>query len=187
LKIEKLSDSKIKLTVTFEDMERLGVNLEHFVTDTPQAREFFRQLMKQAETETGFRAENAHLMIEAMPAKSDGIVFFVTNLDTHVFRDRKPRVRAKAVTENKNIFIYEFEQFDDICDFVKTSAPLHKGGAVYSLDESYYLIADTEMSPLISEYGKKVTAEHITPIYLSEHGKCIIGKDAIGTIEKYFN
>ena len=186
MKIEKLSDSKIKLTVTFEDMERLGVKLEHFIEDTPQAREFFKQIMKRAEDETGFCAENAHLMIEAMPVKSNGIVFFVTNLDTHVFQNKKPRVRAKAVTENKSIFIYEFEYFDDICDFVKIAAPLQSGGAIYSLNGKYYLISDSEISPLIFEYGRRTVKEYITPIYLSEHGTCIIEKDAISTIEKYF-
>ena len=133
------------------------------------------------------KAENARLMIEAMPAKPDGIIFFITNLDTHASRSGKARVRARAVAEDKNIFIYEFECFDDICDYVKNSSELTGGGALYSFGEKYYLISDGELNPFVFEYGKRVKEEYITPIYLSEHGKCIIDKDAVKTIEKYFN
>ena len=80
MKIEKLSESKIKFTVSREDMERWGITVESLITDTPKARELFKILIKRAEDETGFFAKGSNLMIEAQPGKGDAIILFITKL-----------------------------------------------------------------------------------------------------------
>lgn len=183
MRIERLSESKIKFTVTYEDMEKWGISIESFIEDTPKARELFKVLIEKAETETGFRAGNSRLMIEAQPGKYDEIVLFVTNLDIQEGRNKKGKLRAKAIMPDPDVF--KFEKFDDLCDFVKNCTHKNYGGAVYLLDDVYYLVSD-EVNARIVEYGKPVYTGGITSAYLKEHGKCIIEKDAICTIEKYF-
>ncbi len=184
MKIEKLSESRIKFTVSLEDMERWGISLESLVMDTPKARELFKVLIKRAEVETGFCADNARLMVEAQPGKGNAIILFVTNLDVQQAQSGKMRVRAK-ITEEKRHRIFKFENFDHVCDFVKIASG-QKGGAMYVCEEKYYLVLSGICSALISEYGREILKGEITLPYLKEHGKCIIEDKALETIEKYF-
>lgn len=183
MKIEKLSESKIKFTVYLEDMERWGISLESLAADTPKARELFNLLIKRAEIETGFSAANSRLMIEAQPGKDDAIVLFITNLDMQQ-AGGKMRVRAKAAPDRKNkIFI--FDDFENLCTLASVNKN-DEGGTLYTLDGRYYLVLNSDCAAGISEYGKETKRDEITLSYLNEHGKCIIERDALKTIEKYF-
>ena len=184
MKIEKLSESKIKFTVSREDMERWGITVESLITDTPKARELFKILIKRAEDETGFYAKGSNIMIEAQPGKGDAIILFVTNLDMHLQSLGKGRLRAKAVQQSTH-FIYEFENFDDLCEFAKLKNNIEKS-SLYSFEKNYYLVLFESCSAIINEYGKEMKKNEITLPYLKEHGKCIAEKDALITIEKYF-
>jgi len=189
MKIEKLSDSRIKLTVTGEDMKAHGISLESFVNDTPQMRSFFHALIKRAEAETGFCANNSRLMIEAHPYDAGGVILFVTNLDREqgISSPRKSRLRAKAIEHKKDTSIFEFENFDGICNFVKTCDCMYRGGSIYLYKDKYFLVADNNINPLIFEYAEKLCTNPLMESILKEHGKCIIEKNAIDIIDQYFN
>ena len=188
MKIEKISDSKIKLTVTGEDMLLHGISLESFVNDTPQMRSFFNTLIKKAEAETGFCAENSRLMIEAHPSDAGGVILFVTNLDREeVSSVKKPKIRAKAIETKKETSVFEFDSFDGICNFVKECTCYYRGGSVYSYRDKYYLITANSITPLVFEYASKLVKEPLFEAMLTEHGKCVIEKNAIDIIDQYFN
>lgn len=184
MKIEKLSESKIKFTVSREDMERWGITVESLITDTPKARELFKILIKRAEDETGFFAKGSNLMIEAQPGKGDAIILFITNLDTHLQSLGKGKLRAKAVRQNTH-FIYEFENFDDLCEFAKLKNDIEIS-SLYLFEKKYFLVLFKPYGAIINEYGKEMKKDEITLPYLKEHGKCIAENDALITIEKYF-
>lgn len=80
MKIEKISENKIKCTLNREDLESHNIVLTEFAYGSEKAREFFRELMLQAEDEVGFEAEDIPLMIEAIPVNQDCIVLFVTKV-----------------------------------------------------------------------------------------------------------
>ncbi len=46
MKFEIISTNKIKITVTNEDMDMLGISFENFIIDSPERSELFRSLIK---------------------------------------------------------------------------------------------------------------------------------------------
>ncbi len=80
LKIERISENKIKCTLDREDLASHNLVLTEFAYGSEKAREFFRDLMLQAEDEVGFEAEDIPLMIEAIPVSKDSVVLFVTKV-----------------------------------------------------------------------------------------------------------
>ena len=80
MKIERISENKIKCTLNQEDLESHNIVLTEFAYGSEKARAFFRELMLQAEDEVGFEAEDIPLMIEAIPVNQDCIVLFVTKV-----------------------------------------------------------------------------------------------------------
>lgn len=81
MKIEKLSDNKIRCTLTAEDLEQRGLKLSELAYGTDKAKELFRDMMQQAQYMYGFRAENTPLMIEAIPMAGGTIVLIVTKVE----------------------------------------------------------------------------------------------------------
>lgn len=188
MKIEKISDSRIKLTISREDMDSFGINVNSILTDAPQMKHFFQSLMKKAEKETGFCAENSRLMIEAHSHEAGGVILFVTNLDKTKTAAPTRKIRAKAKEEITNgISVFEFASFEDICNFVKNCYGGYRGGALYAYKDKYYLSSFRNIHPLVFEYVKNIYEEPLFEAMLREHGKCIIEENAINTIDKYFN
>lgn len=80
MKIERISENKIKCTLNREDLASHNIVLTEFAYGSEKARAFFRDLMIKAEDEVGFEADNIPLMIEAIPVNQDCIVLFVTKV-----------------------------------------------------------------------------------------------------------
>ncbi|MDD5948467.1 MAG: adaptor protein MecA [Lachnospiraceae bacterium] len=80
MKIERISENKIKCTLNRADLDSRNIVLTEFAYGSEKARAFFRELMLQAEDEVGFEAEDIPLMIEAIPVNQDCIILFVTKV-----------------------------------------------------------------------------------------------------------
>lgn len=81
MKIEKISENKIRCTLTREDLESRNIQLSELAYGSEKAKELFRDMMWQAQQEFGFEANDAPLMIEAIPMKSERIVLLITKVD----------------------------------------------------------------------------------------------------------
>lgn len=189
MKFEIISTNKIKITVTNEDMDMLGISFENFIIDSPERSELFRSLIKRAEFETGFVIENTRLMIEASPHKYDGIVVFFTKLDGASETVRLPqraKLRAKPKDKASGFLIYAFDGTEPLLDFA-ARAKSSSDGDLYFFSEKYYLIlpASEKTDVFISEYAS--LDRSITKAFLSEHGTLIIKDNTLKTIDKYFN
>ena len=81
MKIEKISDNQIRCTLTKEDLAARELKLSELAYGTEKAKSLFHDMMQQAEKDYGFEADDAPLMIEAIPASSDSIILIITKVD----------------------------------------------------------------------------------------------------------
>jgi len=80
MRLEKLSDNKIKCILDKEDLSSRGIRISELAYGSEKTRELFADMMQQALTEFGFEAEDSPLMIEAIPAL-DRLVLLITKVD----------------------------------------------------------------------------------------------------------
>jgi len=201
VKIEKVSNNRIKVTVTSDDMERWGVSFESFAGDSPEAQELFWTLIKRAEFETGFEVENSRLVIEALPHKNDGIILFVTRIDDVVETERskktgKHRYRVKKLTSRQEdeVFVYMFGDFEDLCAMAQQWNFSGEKSSLYIHEGTYYLLVKFDGHLLntgyakakLSEFGSRMSAVRAGEAFLEEYGSLIAEDNAISTIAKYF-
>ncbi len=182
MKIEKLRSNKIKVTFSQEDMLIHGLTPELVAKNAPAAREVFWEVLRQAEAETGFSAEDGKLMIEAMPGADDSLVLYITRLEQDEALPFRKKVRLKIKNAEEGNCLM-FSSFDDIVDMARAMPDLN-GGTLYFYKEKYYLVMPSDTLELLSEFGKKTSAPYIASI-LSEHGK-LICENAMETIREYF-
>jgi len=80
MKIEKISDNQIKFVLNKADLLEKNIKITELAYGSEKTQELFREMMEQAYNECGFEAENAPLMIEAIPIAVDSIMIIVTKV-----------------------------------------------------------------------------------------------------------
>ena len=81
MKIERVSDTQLKLTLTKADLMERDIRLEDLIHPGEKTQKLFRDIMEQAMEECDFVTENAPLMVEAVPVGLDGIMIIVTKVE----------------------------------------------------------------------------------------------------------
>lgn len=81
MKIEKISETQIRCTLSKQDLAERGLRLSELAYGSEKAKDLFRELMMQASYECDFEAEDIPLMIEAIPVPGDCLVLMVTKVE----------------------------------------------------------------------------------------------------------
>ena len=82
MRFEKMENGSLRCTLTHDDLEQNGIELDDFFSNTPTAREFLEKLIRIAEDEVGFRATGNMMSIQAAIMSEDEIV--LTFSESHV-------------------------------------------------------------------------------------------------------
>ena len=118
MKLEKLSDTQIRCTLSKEDLSQRQLHLSELAYGSEKAKELFRDMMQQASIELGFEADNIPLMIEAIPISNDCLVLVVTKVeDPDELDTRFSRFSKINVDEDfSDIDDTDFEEMDFLDD-----------------------------------------------------------------------
>lgn len=122
MKLEKLSDTQIRCTLSKEDLSQRQLHLSELAYGSEKAKELFRDMMQQAFIELGFEADNIPLMIEAIPISNDCLVLVVTKvedpdeLDTRFSRFSKINMDDSFDEDFSDIDDTDFEEMDFLDD-----------------------------------------------------------------------
>ena len=122
MKLEKLSDTQIRCTLSKEDLSQRQLHLSELAYGSEKAQALFRDMMQQASIELGFEADNIPLMIEAIPISNDCLVLVVTKvedpdeLDTRFSRFSKINMDDSFDEDFSDIDDTDFEEMDFLDD-----------------------------------------------------------------------
>ncbi|MBP3628613.1 MAG: adaptor protein MecA [Anaerotignum sp.] len=215
MKIERISENQLKLTLTKDDLKERDIKLEDLISPSEKTQKLFREIMEQALDEEDFVSENTPLMVEAVPMGTEGIMIIVTKVNN---KDKKGNTAADllqqaqetrrwkkkpldtlehAEEKNSDILIYSFPELDDV---IRVSLRLDGGfkgeSSVYKNDGKYFLVlqGDTytaeessdELELVLKEYGQKHVSTPLAKYYLLEHGETIIADKAVKALAKTF-
>ena len=215
MKIERISENQLKLTLTKDDLKERDIKLGDLITPSEKTQKLFRDIMEQALDEEDFVSENTPLMVEAVPMGTEGIMIIVTKVNN---KDKKGNTTADllqqaqetrrwkkkpldtlehAEEKNSDILIYSFPQLDDVISVSLRLDSRFKGeSAVYKNDNKYFLVlqGDTytaeesseELELVLKEYGQKHVSTPLAKYYLLEHGETIIADKAVKALAKTF-
>ena len=123
MKIEKVNENQIRCTLTKEDLISRELKISELAYGTEKAKTLFRDMMRQANFEFGFEAEDIPLMIEAIPLNAECIVLIITKVEDPEELDTRFSRFAPSVTENDD-YDEEYEEIsetasDDVMDLFR--------------------------------------------------------------------
>lgn len=201
MKIEKISDKKLKILLTNDDLKERNIKMAELAFGSDKTRELFKEMMNIATDEYDFDADDAQLMIEAIPVSLEAIVILVTKMDEEqkIVMQKKSKSKNNSVRKTINddcLSIFEFNNIDDVSLVAKTlygrftgENYLFKKNGKYFLtlqnDSKFDEITDSELEIIIGEYGKKHIVNPISRAYLFEHSELILNNPAIDILGEY--
>lgn len=81
MKLERISENKIRCTLNKADLADKQLLLNELAYGTDKAKELFSEMMQKASAELGFEAENIPLMVEAIPVSKDCLILIITKVE----------------------------------------------------------------------------------------------------------
>lgn len=214
MKIEKISDTQIKFILSRADLEDRNIKLEELSSPSDKTQNLFHDIMEQAMEECNFSAENAPLMVEAVPVASDGIMIIVTKLpdsenaenkltllsqskDVRRFKRKSVALPETERTAEDSISIFSFSKLDDVIDVSsRIFDSFHGSNSLYKYNQEYYLVLQLDTATnqatlddielILGEYGQKHISSVLSKYYLVEHGEIILKNSAVKALAKAF-
>ena len=158
MKIEKLTENKIRIVFNIEDLEQSNINVDAVLNNSPESQSLILSILNRAEKELGFYAKDSAILIEAFSFPEGIFMFTITksapsmkeNCSSSFSYKKKPNAKRRSLTSNEKIAIYSFNTFDDFCGFcnvINTELSANselkeffKNTSLYFYENTYYLI-----------------------------------------------
>ena len=95
MKFEKLSENKIRITLSIQDLAEKEIDFHVFMSNSIESQDILLDMLEQAKKETGFDPENYNLKIEALAMADTSFVFTITK--------EVPEEKAKLPKKEKQL------------------------------------------------------------------------------------
>lgn len=186
MKFEKITDVKIKIVLSLQDMELNNVSAENIFSNSTSSQKLLQNILNRAEKEIGFESGDSKLLVEAIMSSDVECTFTITKLDENTFH----------LEQINNSLIFKFACFDDfveLCNFLKNFTflclkDISKNFSLIYYNNTYYLkFIKTKNSSIVidyikiyfDEFGENVSSSPNIDGFLNEYGKIIFSNDAI--------
>ena len=208
MKIEKLTENKIRVVVHINELGLKTANVHSIMSNAIQSEDFFYDILNQAEKEVSFYTDGCKLLIETFSSLEDVIVFTITkytysSLNNVANSSKRVIARKKTYAPNGKEVICTFDDFEAFCEFCNSVKSFNnrdfnkiiKSSVLYSWKGNYYLIIkcfktnSTSIESLYSflfEFGNLLSCSSNFSSKLAEHGNVVIKNKAISLGMKYF-
>ena len=200
MKFEKLSENKIRITLTIQDLAEKKIDFHVFMSNSIESQDILLDMLEEAKKETGFDPENYNLRIEALAMADTSFIFTITKEipeEKTKLPKKKFTIKRKSLNPSSTQAIYSFATFDDFClflQFLKETKLLTDVALIadsimlYQYKGKYYLLMDSIHSEVvnklkfytsITEFAKYVTNSKLFASKLVECGNLIMGNNAL--------
>lgn len=208
MKFEKISENKIRITLTENDLVEKDINFHDFMSNPIETQDLFLDILEQAKEKIGFNTTDYRVKIEALAMINGNFIVNITRMSTTektvaTPQTKKFKVRRKNVQSKSEQIVYKFDSFDDYCYFVQylfknnlsDSHLIAKKITAYTYKNEYYLIFNNinanyehfvKFYSSITEFGTYVNNSLLFISKLQECGKIAIKNNALKTSLKYF-
>ena len=201
MKFEKLSDNKIRIILTIQDLAEKNIDFQAFMSNNIESQDILLDMLEEAKKETGFDAENSNLKIEALALADTNFVFTITKItpeaDKNKVLKRKLMIKRKCINPSTTQAIYIFHSFEDFCSLLKFlsqrnlmmySSAIADNIELYSYKNNYYLLMNDIHSVVIdkikfytciTEFARCITNSKVFASKLKECGTLVMKNNAL--------
>lgn len=192
MRLEKLTNNRIKIHLTFDDLCDRGLTKDDIWKDSIKWQYFFHEMLEEANHMFGIEIQGS-VAVEIFSIKAQGMIMILTLSDEYTDEEilKEGFLEMQVSMEEAVDTLFEFADLEDVIQVTKL---LHRndisGGSLYHMNETYFLyfvdieaIKEDQMVAILSEYGKSsITSIHV----IKEYGKKIVEDQVIETFLRHF-
>ncbi|MFG6118484.1 MULTISPECIES: genetic competence negative regulator [Thalassobacillus] len=192
MRLERMSNDKFKIFLTFDDLIERGLTKEDLWHDLPRVHQLFSDMMYEASDELGFELDGT-LLVQVYLLQAQGMFIVVTQTERDYQDEDEDYIEMKVTLDESKELIFSFIEFEDI---IQVSRRLYnlgvEGGSIIHYGDYYYMKLEEEdiedlnreqVIALMSEFG---TPSIVTSHRLKEYGKIVMENDAAKQVFDYF-
>ncbi|MFC4768871.1 adaptor protein MecA [Effusibacillus consociatus] len=196
--VERLGNNKVRIFISYEDLEERGIDRDEIWQNGRKVQELFWDMMEQAYLEVGFEVMGP-IAVEAFTMPTEGVVVIVTQVpsipeETDKNREEEFAADEQIITvDHSTAITFMFDDFENVLSAAKVVfSSFDLTTSLYHYKDRYFLFVNEEemeqedsdaLWALLYEYG---TMSNVTLAVLEEYGKLIIKDTAIETLNQYF-
>ncbi len=185
MEVIRISDSKLKVMLSEEDMERFDLCRDDLDYDNTETRRALWEILDEAKKETGFDAARERVLIQMFRGKRGGCELFVTKVsaasENTDRRLRKTRTNAYLFSDAATLL--------SMCEKLYAQGYRDKS-EIYHMGNRFCLIIEERENEtllvenslgeygFLSEYGERRHG-NLTLSYVREHGEQLEGEHAV--------
>lgn len=190
MELIRISDSKLKVMLSAEDMAHYELNCETIDSVNSPSRRAFWNILDEAKRQTGFDPAGERVFVQLYPERGGGCEMFVTKLGirstqpyvTHSETAGEPYIRAQTSHAARER-IYIFTALADLlsaCRRMRDTDAVTVSRAYVNEDrDTFYLTVDRDL-PFLTEYNA-VPGGRRELYYIEEHCRCFC-RDAAASL-----
>lgn len=207
MKIEKLNDDKIRITLNMEDLKENDIDFHSFMSNPIESQDLFMDMLEKAEKEVGFVTQDYRVMIEALAMSNGNFVLTVTRIcpekSKNTYKPKKLNIKRKTPNVDSKKAIYCFDCFDEFlgyCEFLNNDILKHiedfaSHVRLYEYRDKYYFVLEEirmnnnllkSFASSITEFAHFVDDSDLFESKLLEYGTVIFKDHAITECLKHF-
>ena len=150
MRFEKITDTKIKIFFSYDDMNKNHISKKVLFSNNPFSQNFIQYVLKTAEQNLNFKVDDENILVEILNY-NDGCVFTITKIDSDFIEN-----------VGNNIF-YKFNSFEDFlafCTYIKNmNWSVFESFSLFLLNNTYYLHSfnniSNDLDTILCEFSNK--------------------------------
>ena len=189
MKIEKVDDNKVKIILSFEELEMRNITLSDIEKNNTAAKNLFTSLIEENNLDEDFGCEDSQLFIEASSDNTNTFILTITKTND------LPDINSYTKNESKTLYridsrLYEFNSLDVILEFCKTAKEEHLffgQNTLFKYGDKYFILFSenaiknkrfVKTYVMMSEYCSRYFSYDIFYSTITEKGKVVISNRA---------
>ena len=198
MKVEFINENNIKITLTFEELEKRDISLKDITNNSSLARDLFTDLIEETDLDSEFFVDDSQLLIEACSDNNNLFIVTITKINDfpelkkYTKRENKSNTKTNKITRYKvDSNVFSFNSIDDILDLctIAKKENLYFGrNSLYKYNDTYFLIFTKNSIKnkkflktyvILSEFCNTYYSYDIYEVSIKEKSKLIIKNNAL--------
>lgn len=194
VKIEKLSENKLKVTISKEDMFKWNITFDMLLPESNDTNLLFWEIIHKASKQTGIDFDKCRLKVEALKQGKNTYVLIITKMAAETNTPSRYKFKRIKFNYNKNLNarLFVFKGINDFIKFAKSnlffcflfdgknSLFRYKNDVILEVCFNGELeLYEKAFCDIISEYATPKIKSDLFLAYVKEHGEIILNQSAL--------
>ena len=193
MKIEKINDNKIKITLDIDDLNSRNIDAKSFISNTPESQDLFWDVLKEAESRYGFCVDESMVYVEAHLNPNGVFTLIVTKSTSNgnsIFTNNKKvksgiKLKRSFVDSTLDNSVFKFNSATALKNYIKVLKSSDFGNnSLYAFNNNFYLDIEKLSDDTILEYATKDFDSSKTRSRLMEYGNVVYENNAISELKE---